>query len=218
MSYATENKRANPASMALAIGVNGSIIVAVALSPVVVEQVIRDPFLGESIEIEPLPPKPDEQKPETDSRPIKDDVYIPPRKTDTRTDNDNSVSTSSTTTDTMAVTEGKGGGELRIQDPVVEPPVPLFRAATRDPRFAREFQPDYPSGLLQKEIEGTATVRVLIGTDGRVREAVVVSASHPDFGKATVRQALKAWRFVAATRNGEPVENWQTLSVRFTIG
>jgi hypothetical protein len=62
MSYASENKRPNPASMALAIGLNGSIILAVALSPVIVEQVIRDPFEGRSIPVEPLPPKQDEKQ------------------------------------------------------------------------------------------------------------------------------------------------------------
>ena len=57
MSYASETKRTSPASMALAIGVNGSIILAVALSPVIVEQIKRDPFEGRSIPVEPLPPQ-----------------------------------------------------------------------------------------------------------------------------------------------------------------
>ena len=217
MSYATENKRPNPMSMALAIGVNGSIILAVALSPVVVEQIKRDPFIGEAIDIEPLPPKVDEKKPDTDTKQIKDDVYVPPIKTDTLTENDNDIRTGTTETDTFTNVDGKGGGEIRFQGPIVEPPAPIFRAASRDPRFARDFQPDYPSGLLQKEIEGSASIRVLIGTDGRVREAQVVSASHPDFGKAAVKQALKAWRFKPATRGDVAVEDWQTLSVRFTI-
>lgn len=217
MSYATENKRPNPASMALAIGLNGSIILAVALSPVIVEKVIRDPFEGESIPVEPLPPPADEKKPDTDTRPIKDDVYVPPRETDTMTDSSNDITTSDKGTETATVADGKGGGEVRFQDPIVEPPPPLFRAATRDPRFARDFQPDYPSGLLQKEIEGSASIRVLIGTDGRVREAQVVSASHPDFGKAAVKQALRSWRFRPATRGDVAVEDWQTLSVRYTI-
>lgn len=217
MSYASENKRPNPASMALAIGLNGSIILAVALSPVIVEQIKRDPFVGRSIPVEPLPPPVDEKKPDTDTKPIKDDVYVPPRQTDTMTATNNDITTSDTGIETTTVADGKGGGEIRIQDPIVEPPAPLFHAATRDPRFARDFQPDYPSGLLQKEIEGSASIRVLIGTDGRVREAQVVSASHPDFGKAAVRQALRSWRFRPATRGSVAVEDWQTLNVRFTI-
>lgn len=217
MSYATENKRPNPASMALAIGLNGSIILAVALSPVIVEQIKREPFIGDAIDIEPLPPKVDEKKPDTDTKPIKNDVYVSPRETETQTDNNNDIRTGTIETDTTTTVDGKGGGEIRFQDPIVEPPAPIFRAASRDPRFARDFQPAYPPGLLQKEVEGTASIRVLIGTDGRVREAQVISASHPDFGKAAVKQALKAWRFKPATRGDVAVEDWQTLSVRFTI-
>ena len=71
--------------------------------------------------------------------------------------------------------------------------------------------------MLQLEIEGTVTIRVLIGTDGRVRQAQVLSATELDFARATERQAMKAWRFKPATRGGELVEDWQTLTVRFDI-
>jgi periplasmic protein TonB len=70
---------------------------------------------------------------------------------------------------------------------------------------------------LRLEIEGSVTVRVLIGTDGRVRQVQVVRATDPEFAKATERQALRAWRFKPATRDGVPVEDWQTLTVRFDI-
>jgi periplasmic protein TonB len=218
MSYTSEKKRANPTSMALAIGVNGSIILAVALSPIVAERIIRTPpMTADNIEIEPLPPKADEQKPETDTKPIDQDVFVPKPLTKTLPETDNDTRTGDTPVTDTVVADGKGGGEVRIQDPVVEPPAPIFKGASRDPRFARDFQPPYPPGLLHREIEGSASIRVLIGTDGRVREAQVVSATHPDFGKAAVRQALSSWRFRPATRGDAPVEDWQTLSVRFTI-
>ena len=72
-------------------------------------------------------------------------------------------------------------------------------------------------GLLQREIEGKVTIRVLVETDGRVRQASVLSATHADFGKAAEWQALNEWRFKPATRDGKPVEDWQTLTVRFDI-
>jgi protein TonB len=218
MSYATENKRANPASMALAIGVNGSIILAVALSPIVVGQMKPKPAMtGISVPIDPVPPKTDEKTPETDTKPVDQDVFVPKPQTRTLPESENDTRTGDKPTTETAAADGKGGGEIRIQDPIVETPAAVFRSAARDPRFASDFQPDYPSGLLQKEIEGTASLRVLVGIDGRVREAQVISASHPDFGKAAVKQAMRAWRFRPATRDGVPVEDWQTLSVRFTI-
>ena len=79
----------------------------------------------------------------------------------------------------------------------------IFKKALRDMRFAKDFQPTYPPSLLVREIEGSATIRVLVGADGRVREAQVVSATHPDFGKSAVRQALKAWRHPTSTSNAK---------------
>ena len=111
---------------------------------------------------------------------------------------------------------GDDGGTGTIRQ-LPEPPMPVFKAALRDPRFARDLQPDYPVGKLRLEIEGSATVRVLVGTDGRVRQVQVVRASDADFAKATERQALRSWRFKPATRDGVPVEDWQTLTVRFDI-
>ncbi|MGL5838308.1 MAG: TonB family protein [Sphingorhabdus sp.] len=221
MSYASETKRTNPASLALAIGVNGSIILAVALSPVVVERIKGDPFIGKSIELQPPPPdleKPDEKKPDVDTKPL-EKIFTPTPEIKKLPNPENEIRTGNDPIKDTTVADGKGGGEVRIKDPVIipDPPPAIFRGAVRDPRFAKDFQPAYPPGLLQREIEGTASIRVLIGTDGRVREAQVVSASHPDFGQAAVRQALKSWRFKPATRGDAPVEDWQTLSVRFTI-
>lgn len=215
MSYTTENKRPNPASMALAVGLNGSIILAVALSPVLVKEFKRDPFEGRSIPVEPLPPKQDEKQQDTDTKSL-DPIYVPkPVNKDIPTDPID-IRTGYEETKGTVVAEGSGTGGILIKDSPPDPPA-IFKAPSRDPRFARDFQPDYPPNLLQREIEGSATVRVLIGTDGRVREAQVVRATHPDFGKATVKQALKAWRFTPATRGDVAVEDWQTLSVRFTI-
>ncbi len=219
MSYASETKRTNPTSLVLAIGVNGSIILAVALSPVVVEQIKRLPGTEAiNVPIEPAPPEVETQKQDSDTKPL-DPVFVPKPAVDTQVLTDNKSATGDEPVTDTTVAEGKGGGEIRIAETIVipDPPPAIFRGAMRDARFARDFQPGYPPGLLQKEIEGTASIRVLIGTDGRVRQAQVVSASHPDFGKAAVKQALKSWRFKPATRGDVAVEDWQTLDVRFTI-
>jgi periplasmic protein TonB len=220
MSYVSEKKRANPTSLALAIGVNGGIILAVALSPIVAEQIMRTPAItARNIEIEKVPPKPIEQPVEKQTAEIKP-IFVPDPIVDTRPNDLPPIRTGNEETTEIATFDGKGDAADLGIDPIikpVDPPPPPFRAATRDPRYAKDFQPNYPPGLLQKEIEGTATLRVLIGPDGRVREAQVVRASRPDFGKAAVKQALDAWRFKPATRGDTPVEDWQTLSVRFTI-
>jgi protein TonB len=60
-------------------------------------------------------------------------------------------------------------------------------------------------------------VRVLIGTDGRVKEVQQISAASTAFFEATRKQALTKWRFTPGTRDGAPVEAWRTMAVRFEL-
>ncbi|TZG27174.1 energy transducer TonB [Sphingomonas montanisoli] len=94
---------------------------------------------------------------------------------------------------------------------------PAFVEAKMDPAAAGRFQPDYPAAMARAGTEGFATVRILIGADGRVRQVVQVNATDPTFFTATERQALRYWRFRAATRDGVATESWRTLTVRFKL-
>ena len=109
--------------------------------------------------------------------------------------------------------------ELPRPDPVPLPPVanPVLTKAARDPRYASAFQPDYPPAMQRMEMEGRVSVRVLVGTDGRVKDVEILSATDPAFAAATERQARKAWRFKPATRDGIPQEEWITTSVVFRL-
>jgi periplasmic protein TonB len=217
MSYVSENKRTNPASMGAAILVNGSIILAVALSPLVVQpEGPRKPILGEAIALQPPPePKVDKIK----ETPRIEPIFKPKPVIDTKLPPETGPTVTATETGTGTIFDGSGGDDVatEIIRELPKPPVPIFKVALRDPKFARDFQPDYPVGKLRLEIEGSVTVRVLVGTDGRVRQVKIVKSSDADFAKATEKQALRAWRFKPATRDGIPVEDWQTLTVRFDI-
>jgi protein TonB len=109
--------------------------------------------------------------------------------------------------------------EPTVPQPVVpvQPIAPLFVPAAIEPSAAARFQPGYPSALARADIEGSATVRVLIGVDGRVKQVDLVNATHAGFFEATRDHALRAWRFRPATRDGVPTESWRTLTVRFKL-
>lgn len=93
----------------------------------------------------------------------------------------------------------------------------VFVSASIDPNAASRIQPDYPLQLVRADIEGSATVRVLIGTDGHVKQVEMVSATDPAFFDATRKQALRYWRFRPATSDGTPTESWRTMTVKFRL-
>jgi protein TonB len=105
----------------------------------------------------------------------------------------------------------------KIEPKRPDPPQPVMVGAEQDPRFLAAFQPPYPPQLLRTGVEGKVVVKVLIGVDGRVKQAIIVSADDPKFADVTERQALGRWRFRPATRDGVPVESWKQLTVRFEI-
>jgi protein TonB len=218
MSYVTQNRRQNPGSLVAAIAVNSAIIAAVMLSPMVV----NPPKDRDRTTVFPVrekqPPPPDKiEEVKTETPPLPP-IVVPEKPFEFLPKDEQTFTTNELKENTGGAMDGGGkGGAVDFVPKVDDPPIPIFRHAKRDMRFAREFQPEYPPGLIQREIEGSATIRVLIGPNGRVREANVVSASHPDFGKAAVKQALRAWRFVPATRGDAAVEDWQTISVTFVI-
>ena len=112
---------------------------------------------------------------------------------------------------------GTGTGPSVPLDPPVAPTKPNLVLADIDPRFAGAFQPEYPAREQRGGIEGVAKVRVLIGTDGRVKAVELISADSPGFFEATKRRALAKWRFKPATRGGVAEESWKVMTVRFEI-
>jgi periplasmic protein TonB len=222
VSYADQKRTQKPGSMVAALAVNGAIIAAIMLSPMVIEKA-EEPFRTRgTIITTPLPPPPPPKDPiekQTAETPSTDPIYVPKTPFDPIVNKNPIQTTQDPPEREQPMFNGKGEETIipEVRPKPMDPPPPIFKRASRDPKFAGSFQPQYPSGLLVRQIEGTATLRVLVGTDGRVREALVVSATHPDFGKAAQRQALRAWRFKPATRGGQPVEDWVTLPVTFVI-
>lgn len=107
-----------------------------------------------------------------------------------------------------------------VPPPTPMPPVaadPVITKVMRDPKYARAFQPDYPAAMQRLEKEGRVSVKVLVGTDGRVKQVEILSATDPAFAEATRRQAMGSWRFKPATRDGVAQEEWFTTSVVFRL-
>lgn len=207
------DRRLHPVAAFFAIGLPLALMVAVALSPMtVIAPPKSSPLRGTLIEVEkPVEPTPAKQadskataRPRAASETVDPLLPVPVR--------DNVAATGSTLPDTIIT------GPDEILTPPADPlPVPPLVHAELDPRYAGVFQPDYPASEQRREIEGVVRVRVLIGTDGRVKAVELVSTDSPGFFAETKRRALAKWRFKPATRGGIAEESWKTMTVRFEI-
>ena len=66
-------------------------------------------------------------------------------------------------------------------------------------------------------LEGIVPIDALIGKDGTVVSVRVVSAQvHPEFAIAAV-DAVRQWVFSPTLLNGDAIEVWMTVSVRFSL-
>ncbi|MCW0196858.1 energy transducer TonB [Sphingopyxis sp.] len=201
-----------PVAAAFAFGLPAALVVAVALSPMIVKQTPRsEPQTWTDFTVDkPKPePRPD-PKPQAD--PIQTEFTAPPTPLPP-------VSRGSTDVAPLppyTPPAGSGTGSTVVDPPLPPKPAP-FVVAQVDPRYAGSFQPDYPASEQRREIEGIVRVRVLVGTDGRVKAVELVSTDSQGFFEATKRRALAKWRFKPATRGGVAEESWKEMTVRFQI-
>jgi TonB family protein len=73
------------------------------------------------------------------------------------------------------------------------------------PRLITGYAPAYPAQMHAAGIIGQATIVFQINRDGTTGNFVIQSASAPEFAEAAI-QALRLWKFSAATLRGNPVE------------
>lgn len=207
--------RVNPAGLGAAIMVNAAVLAALLTATPVVKKVAPS-----IIEIfTPVEPKPPEPLPE-----------LPKPQPDTASETAlrvEPVIDVPTPTNLPIITLGDapvidldpvpGNGDAGLENGPVTPVAPVLTDATIDPRYMRDFQPAYPPSKIRLEETGRVTVRVLVGTNGRVLQVQPVGSPDAQFLEATRKQALSKWRFKPATRDGVPIEVWRQISVRFEL-
>jgi len=224
MSYADAEggRRFNPTGLAATFLINGAMILGVvSFVPEAGKTVIQ--WIPGAIDPTPELPKPppEAQRPEKQkAKQTNEERKLVPTTPPAATSGAQGTNTleTGTTTDYVAPPIPPVGGTGEIIK-TIDPPMklPIRIGAKLDPRYASALQPDYPPALARNDIEGTATVRVLIGPDGRVKQVEKVRATDDGFFEATRRQALAKWRFKPATEDGKPVEAWREMTVRFEL-
>ena len=212
-SYGSD-ARHHPVAALFAVGLPAALVVAVALSPmIIIDEATTSTPPWKSITL----PKPKPAEPQPDAKPQAQQPQkqftappspLPPLAQDPP---------EAPVREPYVPPAGTGAGPSVTVAPPLPATKPKLVLAELDSRFAGAFQPDYPARAQREGIEGVAVVRVLIGTDGRVKAVELVSTYDPAFFEATKRRALTKWRFKAATRGGVPEESWKEMRVRFEI-
>src|SRR2546427_2142838 len=73
------------------------------------------------------------------------------------------------------------------------------------------------AGARTEAAQGRVVLRILVRSDGSVGQVdLVESSGYPALDEAAVRAAA-LWRFTPATRDGQPVEAWAVIPIRFIV-
>lgn len=184
-------------------------------------------------ESRPAGPRPDIAIP----TPVPDHAAPPDRTIATR--DDVAASTSDTALGDGSLgdgTTGEGSASLPPIEPVApvvpaeppaDPPAPpparvverveaptVFEIVEVMPTVASRVMPEYPEMARQAGIEGRVTVRVHVGRDGRVKDAVLVRSDNAVFDDAALA-AVRRWTFTPGVQAGQAVAVWMTIPIRF---
>jgi TonB family protein len=103
--------------------------------------------------------------------------------------------------------------------PVTEPP-PAFGGEVPphdvEPVELVMIKPEYPELAKQAGVDGTVVIALLVGADGRVKDAHVTRSASPLLDRAAL-EALRRWVFRPALASGHPVALWVSETVKFTL-
>jgi bla regulator protein blaR1 len=101
---------------------------------------------------------------------------------------------------------------------VVPPPPPAAPdappASVRGAQFA-PVPPVYPSAAAKNHQSGSVVMKVLVGEDGKVKDAVVERSEPAGVFDEASLEAVRNWRFTPAMENGKPVEGWVRVPIDF---
>lgn len=105
----------------------------------------------------------------------------------------------------------------KIEAPVApEAAAPAVTVTETAAALESEVKPPYPEAARREEAEGTVVLRVTVGEDGRVLDAVVTEDPGYGLGEAARAAVLRA-RFAPATRGGVRVRTTLTWRYRFEL-
>ena len=96
--------------------------------------------------------------------------------------------------------------------------VPVKTVTTAIPLYHLIPKPPYPSRSRDLGEEGTVIIAILVGADGKVKEAALSKSSgFPPLDGSALATVKEKWQFKPGTRNGSPVESRVRVPIKFSI-
>jgi len=149
--------------------------------------------IQEAVDVPPPPmeiPKPPQQVEAAPDDEVDDDTEI----ADTLMDMDDMI-------DTMIPDVGDGA---------------MFVASQDKPKLVKYVPPEYPEMARASELQGTVIVKVQVGTDGTVIQAVVIQSVHSILDNAAL-DAARRCKFKPGKQRGIAVKAWMAIPYAFSL-
>ena len=107
---------------------------------------------------------------------------------------------------------------LQIPSGVQAEPFTLGAWYIVNPRILRTVKPQYTSKAMDEKITGTVLLEAVVLPNGTVGDVRITRSLDPVFGlDAEAIKAARQWRFVPATRFGDPVASLVTIELDFSL-
>ncbi|MBM0107417.1 energy transducer TonB [Steroidobacter sp. S1-65] len=120
--------------------------------------------------------------------------------------------------------------EIQFDEPVAPPtetPMPASEnaiaataatgAVAQDLKTSNRVEPTYPSSSRRAGEEGTVRLKVLVDEKGRPRDVAVATSSGFARLDQAAMEAVRKWRFVAATDGTNPISAWTHVAITFRL-
>jgi TonB family protein len=127
----------------------------------------------------------------------------------------NDTQNSSVSSSPVLSVEPSRARNIVLDVPAVNLPAPPSAEHRIDAYLRYRVEPLYPQEAREKHIEGTVTLHLRIGADGRVQSVRELDGPGPLIPAAVA--AAREWRFIPALLNGQPVDSEQNASVEFRL-
>ena len=115
-----------------------------------------------------------------------------------------------------ALSCARTGGDALRDDVEVEG-TPMSMAFDTPPVLTHFVSPTYPTEAKTQGLEGTVSVKVLVGRDGAVEDATVVRSTNSVFDDAAI-EAARQFRIRPAELRGKTTKAHVLVPVEFRLG